>query len=238
MNSLRRRRADWGEGNREQEYWLSYSDLLAGLLMVFALVLFAALKHYGGIIEEAGRIAATRTQIVALLQELVEEDQSGVTVDPITGTVRFPDGVLFDQARWELSASGRQQLSAFADRYFTVLLERPEIRDEIRTIVIEGHTNDDGSYEYNLDLSQRRASSVMSHFLTTASVHGQELKSLVAASGRSYMDLIECEPGVAYEYECPPGEPDKVSSRRIEIVLRLKDEELLERVRQLLIRHL
>lgn len=34
-----------------QDYWLSYSDLMAGLLMVFALMLLVALYHYQSGVE-------------------------------------------------------------------------------------------------------------------------------------------------------------------------------------------
>ena len=48
-NPLRRRSRDSdfaSEEPREQEYWLSYSDLMAGLLMVFVLLLVAANFRY------------------------------------------------------------------------------------------------------------------------------------------------------------------------------------------------
>src|SRR5690606_20535747 len=90
-----RRATQWASEASEQEYWLSYSDLMAGLLMVFALLLLTALAHYGQLVEEAGNVAATRTKIIAVLDSLMTADSSGITVDPITGAVKFPDGVLF-----------------------------------------------------------------------------------------------------------------------------------------------
>lgn len=234
MSSLKRRRSGWGAEAPEQEYWLSYSDLMAGLLMIFALMLLAALHHYGGIIDEAGNVASTRLAIVKKLQAIA--DSTGVSVDPITGTVRFPDGVLFAQDQAAIQDRGRDQLDRFAGRYFGLLLGDTAIRKEIKAIVIEGHTNDDAGYMYNLDLSQRRAFAVMQHLLVNAPDYEAELKEYVTASGRSYSQPVCSVDGkVHLGYPCPTGQVDKVRSRRIEVQFRLKDEELLERIRRLLL---
>lgn len=234
MDVWQTRTRRWGSETSEQEYWLSYSDLMAGLLMVFALLLLAALAHHGRLVEEAGDIAATRTRIVAVLDSLMTADSSGITVDPISGAVKFPDGVLFAQGQSTLQPAGREQLKTFAESYFGVLLGNEQVRAELKSIVIEGHTNDDASYEYNLDLSQRRAFSVMTYLLQNVPEYESELKTYVTANGRSFSNPIRCESEAVYDYPCEPGTVDKVKSRRIEILFRLKDEELLERIRRML----
>lgn len=230
-----RRATQWASEASEQEYWLSYSDLMAGLLMVFALLLLTALAHYGRLVEEAGNVAATRTKIIAVLDSLMTADSSGITVDPITGAVKFPDGVLFAEGESTLQPEGREQLRKFADAYFGVLLGNEAVRRELKAIVIEGHTNDNASYEYNLDLSQRRAFSVMTYLLQNVPQYERELKTYVTANGRSFSSPIICTSEEVYDYPCEPGTVDKVKSRRIEILFRLKDEELIERIRQLLL---
>lgn len=232
MSSWKKRKSGWTADGHEQEYWLSYSDLMAGLLMIFALMLFAALHHYGGIINEAGQIANTRNAIILKLDSIMKADSSGVVVDPETGAVKFPDGVLFDEGRADLRPEGKRQLDRFADKYFEVLLGDAQVRSELKSIVIEGHTNDNSSYEYNLDLSQRRAFAVMMHLLAQARPpYDSLLKEYVTANGRSFSDLIYCDSAVVYPYPCPHGAVDKVKSRRIEILFRLRDAELLDRIR-------
>jgi chemotaxis protein MotB len=234
LSSWKKRRSSWGADATEQEYWLSYSDLMAGLLMIFALMLFAALHHYGRIIEEAGTVASTRLGIIKKLETIA--DSTGVSVDPLTGTVLFPDGVLFLEGQASLQPAGRAQLDRFAEKYFEVLLGDLETRYELHAIMIEGHTNDNGGYISNLDLSQRRAFAVMQHLLASAPGHDDALKQLVTASGRSFSQPVcEFDGRVHREYPCPMGEVDKERSRRIEVQFRLKDEELLERIRRLLL---
>lgn len=244
MNAWQGRSRSWTSDAPEQEYWLSYSDLMAGLLMVFALMLLAALYHYGRLVDEAGNIAATRMEIISILQEVMEADSSGVTVDPITGAVKFPEGVLFPEGQHQLQTAGQRQLNSFSEKYFGVLLGNPKIRDQLKSIVIEGHTNDNYipghvgdnlSYGFNLELSQRRALSVMRYLMLGNAGYREQLMEYVTASGRSFSRPI-CSDGEVHSYPCPKEWPiDKNRSRRIEISFRLKDEELLERIRKLLV---
>ena len=234
MSTLRKRRSSWTTEAQEQEYWLSYSDLMAGLLMMFALMLFAALHHYGGILDEAGRMANTKSDIIAKLDSIMRTDSSGVTVDPKTGAVQFPDGVLFSEGQAALQPGGRSQLDRFASKYFDVLLGDPAIRRELRAVVIEGHTNDNGGYDSNLELSQRRAFAVMQHLLRSAPTYQDPLKEFVTASGRSFSEPI-CEfDKQVHSFPCPEGRVDDKLSRRIEILFQLRDEEALQNVRDLL----
>jgi cell division protein FtsB len=76
MNTLKPRRSQWGRSEREQEYWLSYSDLLAGLLMVFALMLLTAMiQHSDDPTEPTERIptdslAGLHTTIAEQVKEI------------------------------------------------------------------------------------------------------------------------------------------------------------------------
>ena len=67
----------------------------------------------------------------------------------------------FEQARAEVSPDGRRELASFARDYFPLLLQDEDFRDQLKRIVVEGHTNDDGTYELNLGLSHDRSLAVM-----------------------------------------------------------------------------
>ena len=216
---------------QEPEYWLSYSDLMAGLLMAFALMLMAALHQEGRrecqieIYEETAEamreLLDTRQRVIRELQARFDAGDR-VEVDS-AGTVRFAGSLLFDQASAEVSPDGQVELATFARDYFPLLLDDAGFRSQLQRIVVEGHTNDDGSYELNLALSHNRSLAVMEVLLDEADAYRDDLVQLVTANGRSFADLVRL----------PDGRVDKAGSRRIEIQFQLDDRTLAQRVLEL-----
>lgn len=224
------RRSESREG-QEPEYWLSYSDLMAGLLMAFALMLMAALYQEGeqdctiGVYEATAdaieEILDTRQRVIRQLRERFASSEE-IEVDS-AGTVRFAGSLLFDQASSEVSPEGRAELTAFAEDYFPLLLDDAVFRGQLKRIVVEGHTNDDGTYELNLELSHSRSLAVMLVLLEAAGFYRYDLENLVTANGRAFADAIRIE----------NGRVDKAGSRRIEIRFQMDDETIVRRVLEL-----
>jgi chemotaxis protein MotB len=90
-------------------------------------------------------------------------------------------------------------------------------------VIIEGHTDSDGGYLYNLDLSQKRAFAVMNFLLTLDFAKAHNIKPLMTASGRAYLDPVVID-----------GKEDKEASRRIEIKFRLKNQDAMEEIEKVL----
>jgi outer membrane protein OmpA-like peptidoglycan-associated protein len=81
-------------------------------------------------------------------------DEVPVEVKKFTGTIK---GIVFVKN----SDVIRSQSFAILDQAVAVLNEYPDVKLEI-----QGHTDDTGSDEYNLDLSDRRAASVKTYFVS------------------------------------------------------------------------
>ena len=229
--SLFGRRASVPADDSEPEYWLSYGDLMAGLLMVFALMLMAALYQEGRqecqlVVYEATsdtlkNLIESRQRIISELHERFDVGDR-VVVDSV-GTVRFAGNLLFDQASAEISPTGRLELASFANNYFPLLLDDAGFRSHLEKIVVEGHTNDDGTYELNLALSHNRSLAVMIALLEETEAYRDDLQQLVTANGRSFADLVYL----------PDGTVDKAGSRRIEIQFQMDDQRLSQKVLEL-----
>jgi len=218
------------EEARETNFWMSYSDLMAGMLLVFALLLVVALFHYA----ELTRRRQLRLQnqeakmkaFYALQQELIGDlreafSQDAVSIDPDTGVLRIEAGILFGEGEATLSPEGEARLDAIFDAYISVVLDEA-YRPFLKQIEIEGHTNSNGGYLYNLELSQQRALTVMRRLLARAGDRRDTLQQLTLAGGRSFAHLIRDE----------QGREDPVRSRRIEIKFRLKEAEMFQDIYQ------
>jgi chemotaxis protein MotB len=166
-------------------------------------------------------LTGIRIKVVKKLKDTLGDS---INIDPKSGAMRFSSNILFNQGSYTLKPSAKQQLSEILKKYIQTLLLDDEIRQYIDNITIEGHTNTDGNYLYNLALSQKRALEVMK-FLYKSDTKNRELYSqYLSASGRSYADLIYDE----------QGEEDKDASRRIEIKFRIKNEKSIKELEKFL----
>ncbi len=220
------------EDTTSSEFWIPYSDLMAGLLGVFALLLVTTLHSLGERISNVRDILEERKQVVEQLKLKFKND-ARVELDTTTGTIRFRGDILFDRNQWDLRPEGKSVLSEVMPRYFDVLFGEEDLISQIEQVVVVGHADrtfnrrqygdPEMAYKHNLDLSQKRAFSVMEYLLDDPLItnHRDRLKELGTATGRSFMDpVIDDETGIE----------DEDRSRRIEIRFRLKDHELLEQV--------
>jgi len=162
-----------------------------------------------------------KVKVITLLKKSLGDK---IQIDPKNGSLRLSSKVLFDEGEYILKEDSKSALKSALYDYFQTILDNNEINKHIDKIVIEGHTNSKGTYLYNLELSQKRAFSVMDFLLTLDFNNHENLKELILASGRSFLDPIYKEDGTE----------DSDASRRIEIKLRLKNEEAIKEIGKLL----
>ena len=157
--------------------------------------------------------------ITALKKELGDK----ISLDSTNGSLRLSSNILFSSGSDKLKDMAKEALRKSFKDYITALLSNPNIKPHIDKIIIEGHTDSVGSYMSNLKLSQNRALAVMDYILTLDVVKKYKIKSLITASGRSYMDLIKVN-----------GKEDREASRRIEIKFKLKNNEAMQEIERVL----
>lgn len=181
-------------------------------------------------IEEMKRtidqIMGVRAKLVNELKEEFSDSSLGVEVDAKTGAIIFDTEILFTYDKAELKAESFQFLDEFVPKYLDILLQNG-YEEYIAEIIIEGHTDRDGTYLYNLRLSQERAYSVASYILSDKFPYKNiqdHLQEKLTVNSKSYSDFRTDDKG-AYSAE---------DSRRVEFKFRLKDEEILERTREIL----
>lgn len=211
-------------GKEENAFSLSTGDLMAGLLFIFILLLMGALLQVQEKAEQDEEIVKRydqiKTQLYIDLQEEFKKDLVvwRATIDS-TLCIRFQEpSMLFDEGEDVLKSKFKEILDDFFPRYIAVL-NRPQYRDNIEEIRIEGHTNTNGGYYSNMKLSQDRTRAVLQYCFSLMSEEDvMWLKGLVTANGLSSSHLIMTK----------TGEENKDLSRRVEFRVRTNAEKQLE----------
>ncbi|MCR9105769.1 MAG: OmpA family protein [Gammaproteobacteria bacterium] len=195
---------------QEESHWLSVSDLMAGLMMVFLFIAIALMRD--AFIErdkiKEVAIAYQENQVAiydALMGEFEDDLQrwdAYIDKESLTFTFRSPD-VLFAQGEIELSPRYQALLIEFFPRYMQVL---NRFSDSINEVRIEGHTSsvwnrsstDEEAYFHNMALSQGRTRSVLAfvHNMDEVEQYRPWIKRHFAAVGLSSSRLVLDDSGV------------------------------------------
>lgn len=201
---LKRAEADNGE------HWLTISDLMSGLMIVFLFIAVAFMRHTSMEKDKIANIAvAYQENQVAIFHALNAEFEDDLpvwnaSIDKETLSFQFnsPE-VLFNAGDSEINEKFKLILANFIPRYLKILEQYRSSIDEVR---IEGHTSTewgrgtkrDEAYFLNMELSQGRTRSVLrySYNLPKLSVGQKDwIKSSFAAVGFSSSKAILSDDG-------------------------------------------
>lgn len=177
--------------------------------------------------NELQDIVGVRTDIIGALQSAF--NNSSMKVDAQTGSITFSSDVLFRYNSATLTAESRKTLKEIIPMYLDVLLQ-DRFRDYIAEIIIEGHTDTDGGYRSNMELSYERANAVAGFCLDKKNGLSEEkidqLQKLLTVNGKSWSNPVYISGS--------GGEVDMAASRRVEIKFRLKEDEMIEKISEIL----
>ncbi|TEY02413.1 OmpA family protein [Campylobacter sp. US33a] len=129
--------------------------------------------------------------------------------------------ILFNTDSYILKSEIKENLRKQLTLYFDSVLNNKIFAPKIENIIIESHTNSDGSYMYNLDLSQKRAHELLNFILSF--YKDTRLQKLLIATGKSYSEPI-----------FKNGKEDKISSRRMEIKIQISNKAIVQDIEKLI----
>lgn len=180
------------------EHWLTVSDLMAGLMMVFLFIAIAFMRHVSIERDKIKDVAVAYQQNqVAIFDALNSEFEKDLpkweaSIDKETLSFQFDSPeVLFDSGESSLKVEFKGILETFIPRYLKVL---DQYRDSIDEVRIEGHTSSewgngthqDDAYFFNMTLSQNRTRSVLNYSYLLSQLSNEQrawVKSSFAAVG-------------------------------------------------------
>lgn len=212
--------------DRKSGFWISYADLMTFLMLIFLFISVSFIKSVRDKQKEDEKIVTEfQKSQIKLLKELqalfndeFKSDSSLFRLDSANLSIRFiNEEILFDYNKSELKDKFKKILNEFIPKFFSIILKK-EYEDKIAEIRIEGHTDDEGDYLYNLKLSQERARSVLAYIRENFyhqydSVDKIKLDYWLTANGYSYGRTLDKNYHLTYYTKLPS---DDAKSRRVE----------------------
>ncbi len=228
--------------NHPEDHWVSVSDLMAGLMMIFLFISVSYMMQVNTERAQIKDVAVTYSRLQSnLYDDLLNEFTNDLKkwnaeIDRETLSVRFkePD-VLFERGKSNLKVEFVEILKDFFPRYVSIIGSN-KYKGDIEEIRIEGHTSSEGltkyqteqqAYLYNMKLSQDRTRSVLKYILSLNALISFDdddwLRLHLTANGLSSSKTITNSKGIE----------DKKLSRRVEFRIKTNAEkriiEILEK---------
>ncbi|HWE30312.1 MAG TPA: OmpA family protein [Polyangia bacterium] len=187
------------------------------------------LKEQEGVIANSNReldllraqlqgIAVLRVAVLDKLKQAIEAELGGggngaalVSVGD-NGNLVINESLVFEYGSYAIKKDAKPVLDSLA-RVLGKLLADDSVRNNIDTILIQGHTDERGSSSYNWDLSARRATAVLDYMFESNRALSDAYGSYFAASAYSqFRPINPAKTEAAYR-----------QNRRIEIAVVPKD---------------
>lgn len=217
--------------NRE---WISVSDMMTGLMMVFLFVSIVFMERVGAEKKAIEELAVNYKNIrlalhVDLLKEFKDDLERWNAEILDDSTVRFNEPhVLFDVGDATIKPKFKRVLANFFPRYVR-LMGNEKYRDSIEEVRIEGHTSSiwQGSqtleqrYLRNAHLSQARSFSILRYCFALPEIKADQewLTKVIRANGLAFAKPIYIR-----------GVESRSRSRRVEFKVRTKAEERIHAI--------
>jgi len=230
--------------DEENPYWISFSDIMAGLLVIFVLAAVALIleltqksEQWDEAIKEIAKAEQVRKVLIREIEENLNAINIPVKVSDNDTVLRIPEDVLtFEPASFDVpSGKHHQDIALDIGRVLYASISKDDRWEYLDTIFIEGHTDKvpyrNRSIKGNWGLSTFRAISVWDYW-NSVMQKGERLeeldnhtgKNLFSVSGYAETRATPCtneDPKIDDKEVCPSGRLEENESlrknRRIDI---------------------
>lgn len=191
---------------------------ISGIAPAELMPLYLSMVSYMGNDQRARLAGLSEIEVASLVEkqyELIADlnaafASAGIhcSIDPYSGRIPIDATLLYDTDEYQVTDAGKQILSGVF-RVYCAVLSQEKYRDFISDVMVIGHTDSDGSYDYNVTLSQKRAEAVREFCLSDECGVDDAawLASRLVAEGHSYDERI-------FNAD---GSENKAASRRVEL---------------------
>ena len=138
----------------------SVSDLMAGLLSIFILALCYFMLNFQTVTNKYTGNTELRNQLLKDVGKDLQAQGLQVRIDTKQGVLRIPESVLFESGEANIKEQGQAAVSKLSQSLLKTMT-RPEYREALETVFIEGHTDNvpihNEFFQSNWELSTQRA---------------------------------------------------------------------------------
>lgn len=221
--------------------WMSVSDLMTGLMVIF---LFIAIAYMIRVRDDISEYKDTKEEIYNNLKNKFTDGEIAngtISVNPDLSMRFLQATTQFASGQRTLPESFEQTLDTIMPKYLDVLVNLNDtLKSKLKEIRIEGHTDDVGfpqidkdPYRANLILSQERARNVLFYILDIIDTKDYSetdkllLQHLLTANGYSYSRALDSSGNEIFRTQ---NKIDDDKSRRVEIRIITDEKAVLEKL--------
>lgn len=221
--------------------WMSVSDLMTGLMVIF---LFIAIAYMIRVRDDISEYKDTKEEIYNNLKNKFTDGEIAngtISVNPDLSMRFLQTTTQFASGQRTLPESFEQTLDTIMPKYLDVLVNLNDtLKSKLKEIRIEGHTDDVGfpqidkdPYRANLILSQERARNVLFYILDIIDTKDYSetdkllLQHLLTANGYSYSRALDSSGNEIFRTQ---NKIDDDKSRRVEIRIITDEKAVLEKL--------
>jgi outer membrane protein OmpA-like peptidoglycan-associated protein len=224
--------------SKKDNYWIPLADLMTVLMVIFLFISISYMIDVKSKQAERDKIfedfKETKIDLLKDLQAEFNDDfrkeKWNAVLDKDLSIKFVNESVLFDYNKSNLKSEFQTVLTDFFPRYLNILM-KPKYIDKIAEVRIEGHTDIQGDYIYNLQLSQDRTRNVMKFLLNLdyykelENAEQNKLRFWLTANGLSFGRTLDVD-GNLTEYSNQP--PDDLKCRRVEFRIVTTSDKIVE----------
>lgn len=208
---------------QENVFWITLTDLLLGLAVIFIVLFVLAMT---GFTQAKLQEQQLKSEVAKDLAQELNAKNINAQIDLSTGAVKLSDLQLFELGSYQLSEDGKAFLNKFIPIYLNAVYSNPKIADKVVNIVIQGHTDSqsfagvsskDLQFVKNMELSTQRANEVAKYIFYTPynKAYSAKLHKMLIVEGKSFSQPVIVN-----------GKEDYNKSRRVELQLVVKNSNL------------
>ena len=208
---------------QENVFWITMTDLLLGLAVIFIVLFVLAMT---GFTQAKLQEQQLKSEVAKDLAQELNAKNINAQIDLSTGAVKLSDLQLFELGSYQLSEDGKAFLNKFIPIYLNAVYSNPKIANKVVNIVIQGHTDSqsfagvsskDLQFVKNMELSTQRANEVAKYIFYTPynKAYSAKLHKMLIVEGKSFSQPVIVN-----------GKEDYNKSRRVELQLVVKNSNL------------